>query len=207
MARLSEIILNQKYYDHLEVALYHGTTTLYLDHFKKNGIQLVNTKKRRDFGTGFYLTTNYLQALEYARKSPASDPMIVCCFISLGDLRAFSKSLLVDDYDQQWLETLVRGRCCDTENPLSADYDWIYGRCGDGKTPVFNQKLRECDNDHEKLIKKIKPRALTPHPELPHFEYDQLWIGSKEVIKKLRNPHIIYTKGVEELEITIPIQQ
>ncbi|OFD56109.1 DUF3990 domain-containing protein [Bacillus mycoides] len=209
MARLSEIISNTKYLDHLEISLYHGTNTYYLEYFKEHGIRRIDTEKPRDFGTGFYLTTNYWQALDYAKNYSIStyDPMVVCCFITLGDLRSFANHLLIDDYNDQWLETIVRGRCCDQDKPLHQEYDWIYGRCGDGKTYIFNRKLKECNDDHEKLLEIIQPSMLTPVQTFPHYEYDQLWVGSDEVIKKLKNTHIIYKKGVEEIEFTIPVQQ
>lgn len=208
MVRLSTIINTPSYFDSLEIALFHGTTTYHLESFRKHGIRLVDTKKPKDFGPGFYLTTNYWQALDYATKYGVStyEPIVICCFIKLGDLRSSKKFLIIDDYDELWLETIVRGRC-NNKNPLSNEYEWIYGRCGDRNTSVFNQKLEQCGNDYKKLLELISPRDLTPNINLPHYEYDQLWIGSKNVLNKLKNPHIIYHKGVEAIEIKLPIQQ
>jgi hypothetical protein len=50
-----------------ERVLYHGTTNLFADHIRKNGIKIYPRKFGADFGHGFYMTMgNENQALKWA---------------------------------------------------------------------------------------------------------------------------------------------
>jgi len=187
--RLSEIIFNDKYRDETELIFFHGTSTKWLDCFTKNGIGIVKLNKKKDFGQGFYLTTRYWQAKDYADRvanATSTAPLIISCVIPVGHLRkSKEQGLIIDQFDEEWLETILKGRF--SPNPLANEYDWIYGRCGDGKTPVFEKEY----NKGKKIDLKILLPHIIPNKEFPHYEYDQLWLGTKKAISYIKSVEFI----------------
>lgn len=199
--RLSKILTNINYKDDLELMFFHGTSTKWKDSFISNGVRIRKLNKKRDFGQGFYLTTNYWQAKQYANtiayhtstpEKPA-EPLVIACTILLGCLREnLEKGLIIDEFDEKWVKTIIRGRFHSETNPLSNDYDWIYGRCGDGPTTTFQKVYYKNSNtDIRKLLK-----IATPRRDHPHFEYDQLWLGTNDAINYIQSIEFINKEGV-----------
>jgi hypothetical protein len=204
--RLSQIIDNEKYRDTTEIMLFHGTSAKWLSSFTTHGIKIVKlTNKKKDFGQGFYLTTRYWQARDYANriaKATNNTPLIIGCVLDLKALRDHrNRGLVVDDFNEQWLHTIIRGRFESESNPLSNDFDWIYGRCGDGHTDEFEEAYKNYkeSNEYENLL-----RLLTPNIQFPHYDYDQLWLGSYTMIKLIKSAVIIYDEGGNRYE-KIPV--
>lgn len=201
--RLSHYIDNQTYRDTTELLFFHGTTTRHMASFKKYGIKIVQLKKntKKDFGQGFYLTTNYWQAKAWGEKiSVRNDeqPLVLACVIPLGALRATrSKSLIIDAYDEEWLKYITRGRFHREENPLSNDYEWIYGRCGDNITFKFDRAYTISEErDPQLLLKRIIPKQ-----DNPYYDYDQLWLGTYNAISYIKS--VEFMKGVGNFDIPI----
>lgn len=188
--RLSEILPNDKYRDETEVIFFHGTSKKWLKSFTTNGIGIVKLDKKKDFGQGFYLTTRYWQAKDYADRissATSEEPLIISCVIPIGHLRQnLHKGLIIDQFDEEWLDVIIRGRFS-PETPLANDYDWIYGRCGDGKTHIFEKEYKNVENPD---LKKLLPHII-PNESFPHFEYDQLWLGTKNAIKYIKSVEFI----------------
>lgn len=161
---------------------FHGTSTKWQSSFQENGIRIRKLNKKKDFGQGFYLTSHYWQAKLYADKIATftkSNPLIISCVIPLGALRSFGEQgLLIDDFNEDWLSIITRGRFFEVENPLSKNYHWIYGRCGDGATDQF-EKGFQAGLD----LKSLLPHII-PNNRFPHYEYDQLWLGTNEAINR-----------------------
>ncbi|WP_078395871.1 DUF3990 domain-containing protein [Shouchella patagoniensis] len=193
--RLSEIIFNDKYRDETELIFFHGTCTKHLISFTKNGVRIPNTNKIKDFGQGFYLTSRYWQAREYANKmakGSRTSPLIISCVIQLGSLRNTNRKLIIDDFNEEWLETIIRGRFTPI-NPLKNHFDWVYGRCGDNNTPVFEEHYRK--NDTNSDLKTLLPHII-PNKRFPHYEYDQLWLGTNKAIKCIQSVEFISKEGL-----------
>lgn len=194
--RLSKLISNRRYYDTTEIMLFHGTAKKHLKSFLDRGIGIVKEveHKKKDFGQGFYLTTQYWQARDYANriaKVTKTDPMIVVCILKLGKLReSIDRGLIIDDYDERWLETIIRGRFHSHKHPLNRDYDWIYGRCGDGSTEKFTELVQKEKTDSKLLLKHIMPNE-----DHPYYEFDQLWLGTKEAINFIEFVRYFDLKG------------
>lgn len=185
--RISEIVDNNKYRDSTELMFFHGTATKHLESFVKRGIGIPKNSRHKikDFGQGFYITSNYWQAKDYADRiatSTKTDPLILACIIPITQLRQnLDKGLIVDEFNEQWLQTIIRGRF-NNEEPLSNDYDWIYGRCGDGHTYTFEKEYRS----QEKLdLKSLLPHTI-PNKDFPHHQFDQLWLGTKKALNYIK---------------------
>jgi hypothetical protein len=201
------MIYNKKYPDTTELMFFHATSTKYLSSFVKNGIRIPKKYTKRDFGQGFYLTSNYWQASKYADRmafQTRTEPLIIACIIPISRLRRdIDKGLIIDQFDKTWLETIIRGRFYSDEIPLSDEYDWIYGRCGDGKTLIFEENFRK-NNDNLDLNLLLKHSI--PNKDFPHFEYDQLWLGTYKAINYIKSIEILNKEGVGIHE-KIPIHQ
>lgn len=199
--RLSEIIFNDKYRDETELLFFHGTATKWLDSFQQNGIRIVKVNKKKDFGQGFYLTSRYWQAKEYANKmahGTRTESLIIACIIPLGNLRKLTRKLIIDQYNEEWLGTIIRGRFHSKENPLSNNFDFIYGRVGDGRTPFFEKKFLEKQDTED--LKTLLPHII-PNKKYPHYEYDQLWLGTKEAINCIKSFYMITKEGIVDGKI------
>lgn len=83
--------------------------------------------------------------------------------------------------------------------PLANDYDWIYGRCGDGKTPVFEKAFHEGKSPD---LKELLPHII-PNNQYPHYEYDQLWLGTKEAINCIKSVEMITKEGISSEKIPL----
>lgn len=206
--RISEIMENPKFRDETELMLFHGTSTKYLHSFVKNGVGIVKLNKKKDFGQGFYLTTNYWQAKDYANRTVTAtskdnqktEPLVIACTILLGRLREELKSgLIIDEFDVKWLEIIIRGRFHSDTTPLRDDYDWIYGKCGDGITTKFEKLYRQQEKtDLNSLLSHIIPKK-----DHPHYQFDQLWLGTKKAIKLIQSVEFINKEGVHYEKIPL----
>lgn len=203
--RLSNILNNQNFNDTLELMFFHGTSTEHLSSFTTRGIGIPKAAKdkKKDFGQGFYLTTHFWQAKDYAdriAKFTNAEPLIIACIIPLGNLRKSAKrGLIIDEFHLDWLEIIIRGRFFSDANPLSKDFDWIYGRCGDGKTYKFERIYKK---DEEQHLESLLPHII-PNEDNPHYEFDQLWLGTKEAINLIQSVEFINKEGVSYERIPI----
>lgn len=205
--RLSQLVNNETYRDNTELMFYHGTTTKSTKSFLNKGVGIpkLTGNKKRDFGEGFYLTTHFWQAKIFAETRIGfsnAEPLIVSCVIPLGALRTIKeKCLIVDEYNERWLEFILRGRFEREKNPLQNDFDWIYGRCGDGYTEDV-QKMYESG---ERDLNKMLPHTI-PNRNRINYEYDQLWLGTKTALDCIKSVEFVHSKGVDSNE-KIPLHK
>jgi len=137
--------------------LYHGTISLYADIIIKHGIRIFPRRKgSADFGTGFYLTTNFPQAKEWAKHRTERpipiQPMLELHGIAIRDFlgmrKTFKPTVLkfaIND-TENWVK--LRHKIFSHDNDAwkqfvwtkrqsnfpfpQYDYDWIYGPVADG---------------------------------------------------------------------------
>jgi hypothetical protein len=139
------------------LSLYHGTIDLYSDIISENGIKIFPRNKGGvDFGPGFYLTTNFDQAKEWAKRRTAKPiankqilelaSMTVRDFLGMKEqfkpvvLKYEIKSINnwlkfnhnkyeVDDKDWKEFVWIMR----QVDSPLEHfNFHWIYGPVADG---------------------------------------------------------------------------
>lgn len=132
--------------------LYHGTNQEF-DEFDFN-----KAKKYKDFGKGFYLTTNYIQAQRWAERKGKKDlrTYIYQYTIKTVDENVW-KILELLKYDNQWVEFIAKSRIDGKET----DYDIIYDRMADSRVEHISDTLQEYVNrklSAEDVIKRIKWR-------------------------------------------------
>lgn len=120
-----------------KVTLYHGSNV----EVKKPTI--VKSKRLLDFGTGFYLTSDFKQAQRWAARTTnrrqAGNPAISVFSIEKKKLEKF-ELLIFEAANKEWLEYVSRNR---TDKYIEDIYDIVIG-------PVANDQAIRTVNDYLK---------------------------------------------------------
>lgn len=150
-------------------------------------IDLQKSMKGKDFGQGFYLTTDRRQAHDIAvlrSLATMSAPVInVYEFdennISNGDL----KVLTFDSYSPEWAEFILKNRRNNTSIPAH-DYDIVYGPIANDRVGQQIRRLLDNEIDLSTFIERLKfmkgttfqyffgtPKAIALLQKLPSIYY------------------------------------
>lgn len=132
--------------------LYHGTNGDF------DEIDLKHSSRYKDFGQGFYLTTNFMTAKRMAEKKfmvYGGEPLVqVFEYEQSPDLkvRTFEKP------DYQWAEFIVNNRT--RGNNFSHDYDIVIGPIADDGVAYLLGRYADGTFTLEELAEKLKFRQL-----------------------------------------------
>lgn len=150
--------------------LYHGSNV------RIKEIVLLKSRPFKDFGRGFYLSDNEIQAMEMAkfRSSISGGVPIVTVFefdlVSLesSDLKIMS----FDSYSDEWLDFIISNR----EGKSVEKYDYVYGPIADDKVGLQLRRYKDEVIDRKELMNRLKyMKGIT-------FQY---FFGSDEAIQYL----------------------
>lgn len=154
--------------------LYHGSNV------KFDEIDLRHGKSFKDFGKGFYLTTNRKQAQRWAQKKGEKNRR---AYIYEYDVKAITNDSLhileLLSYDKKWLDFITK---CRSEG-METDYDLIYDRMADNQYNEIAQTIRgyvENTVTVEKAIQTIRWNK----------EADQYCFKTEKALKLLCNQRI-----------------
>lgn len=132
--------------------LYHGTDQEF------NGFDFSFAKSFKDFGKGFYLTTNFSQAQKWAQNRARTKSKTKTYIYSYG-INLIDESnwniLELLQYDQKWVDFITESRMTGKES----EYDIIYDRIADNQFSEISEILRSYNNSEinaETVIEKIK---------------------------------------------------
>ena len=156
--------------------LYHGTNQKF-DAFDFN-----KAKNFKDFGKGYYLTTDFNQAQKWAQKrgDKAKKAYIYC--YDVADVQTDSLKILeLLQCDQKWLEFISENRIEGRE----PDYDIIYDRIADNQYLEISNTLLDYKQSRissEEAIERIRWK---------NTKADQYCFKSKEALDLLRNRAVI----------------
>lgn len=172
--------------DQFEVA-YHGTIDVYSDKIMDN-IDISQSRYFTDFGRGFYVTSNELQARDWAMKKwqdnkakfPDCSPSIVRLLIDTKGLE-MCKGLIYSEPSDNWAEFVYNCRTEGRNDKLYHEYDFVCGALADGKiVPLMNLMQREKINNEE-FYRRIKPRSQENQLSF-HTRLSLEFIKNKEVL-------------------------
>ena len=157
--------------------LYHGTDKEF------DTFDFSKAKKFKDFGKGYYLTTDFRQAQKWAQKrGDRSKKAYIYCYdvdkVSDNSLRI----LELLQYDSEWLEFISK---CRMEGFDDKKYDIIYDRIADTQYLEIADTLqdyREHIISAEEAIAKIRWKDLRA---------DQYCFKSEKALKLLKNRNVI----------------
>ena len=155
--------------------LYHGSNMRVVEP------DLSRSKPFKDFGSGFYLSDNYGQAMDLARSKVGQmriGKAIVNEFffdetILATDELSFKR---FDDYSEEWAEFILTNRNHKINQP-SHNYDIVYGPIADDGVNYQLRRYRGGVISLQKLIEELKyAKGIT-------FQY---FFGTERAIQKLR---------------------
>ena len=132
--------------------LYHGTDQ------KFDEFNFCCAKCFKDFGKGFYLTTNFQQAQTWAQnkaKARMKDKTYIYSYsVNVIDEKKWNILELLQ-YDKCWVDFITESRI----NGKESDYDIIYDRMADSRFADISDTLQSYNNldiTAEDVIEKIK---------------------------------------------------
>ena len=130
--------------------LYHGTNVRF------NTIDLKQCNRFKDFGQGYYLTTDLRQAQRWAQiKAGDTQTAYIYSYNLATPVSSDLKILELLEYNSCWVEFIVQSRFYGKET----DYDIIYDRIADNRGVYISQMLERSmlhTADAEEVIEHIK---------------------------------------------------
>lgn len=150
--------------------LYHGSN------IRIEKIDLAKSKPFKDFGKGFYLSDNRMQAMNMAQfKSLISGGVPTVTRFEFDDSGLNSSGLKIrrfDAYSDEWLDFIIANR-----DGCKVDiYDFVYGPIADDKVGFQLRRYKDEVIDKTELLERLKfMKGIT-------FQY---FFGSDAAIKYL----------------------
>jgi len=133
--------------------LYHGSTTII------DSIDLQRSRPNKDFGRGFYLTTDKNQALrmgEFKALTEGGNPVLNVYEFDESVLQSNEiKFLQFDSYSREWAEFIFLNRNNPTKLPQHS-YDIVYGPIANDRVGVQISKYEAGDITLEQFLENLK---------------------------------------------------
>lgn len=151
--------------------LYHGSNV------QITQIDLTKSKPFKDFGKGFYLSDNIVQAEEMAKFKSTLFGGTPCVMEFEFDIDGMNASYLnmrmFDSYSDEWLDFIIANR----EGKNAPKYDFVYGPIADDKVGFQLRRYKDELIDKGELLNNLKyMKGIT-------FQY---FFGSNEALKYLK---------------------
>jgi len=133
--------------------LYHGSNVAI------DAIDLAQSRPGKDFGRGFYLSTDRQQAIEMAESKVAflgGEPTVTAfefdeTILTSGAL----KIKIFDAYTEEWAKFVYDNRENFTDTPIH-DYDIIYGPIANDRVGAQIRNFKNGSIDLDELLRRIK---------------------------------------------------
>lgn len=129
---------------------YHGTDQEF------NLFDFSFAKSFKDFGKGFYLTTNFGQAQKWAQNKGRMKTKTYIYSYGIDRIDESEWSILeLLQYDKKWVDFITESRIMGKES----EYDIIYDRMADNQFTEISEILRSYSNSEinaENVIERIK---------------------------------------------------
>lgn len=149
------------------IILYHGTVAEF------NMVNLDFCNEKKDFGKGFYTTTDINQAVIWAiKKRNINLKKGINRFAYIYSFKVDVNGLsMLNGHKFQavniaWLDYILYNRSCDIRfNKLPCNLDWVYGRVADAKAQKLIDDFYICgdfsDRAKKHLINSLEPNNLS----------------------------------------------
>lgn len=155
--------------------LYHGSTV------EIKHIDLSLSKPNKDFGKGFYLSDNFVQAYEMATYKAdlfGTEPYVTKFEFDETLLNNSSlKVLRFSEYSKEWADFVFKNRNQENQN-FSHDYDIVVGPIANDKVGAQIRRFVEGDITFDTFLERLKfMKGIT-------FQY---FFGTQKAIQTLKN--------------------
>lgn len=156
------------------IKLYHGSTV------NIDNIDLDKSRPNKDFGRGFYLSADPLQAWrmgEFKALIEGGEPVMNTYLFDEENLtNGELKVLTFDDYSGKWADFVFCNRNNKTDKPAH-DYDIVYGPIANDRVGLQMGKYEAGDITLDQLLTSLKyMKGIT-------FQY---FFGTEQAIDKLK---------------------
>lgn len=153
--------------------LYHGTNKNF------DVIDLAKSKPNKDFGKGFYLSTDYDQALAMAKikveQLESGEPIVLAFEVDECEMEEL-KVQRYFEYSEDWAKFILLNRRNQSTEPAH-DYDIVYGPIANDRVGVQLWKYESQTIDLPTLVRKLQNmKGIT-------FQY---FFGTEQSIKLLK---------------------
>lgn len=132
--------------------LYHGTNMAF------DVIDFQKSKPNKDFGKGFYLSSDYDQALNMAHikveQQQTGSPLVIEFEIDEEEMNNLHL-LRFDNYSEQWAEFILANRNNNTGTPVH-DYDIVIGPIANDRVGLQLWRYESQLIDLPTLVSKLK---------------------------------------------------
>lgn len=132
--------------------LYHGTNV----DFTK--IDIKKSKPNKDFGQGFYLSADYVQAQNMANikfeQMETGMPIVQEYLVDENEMKQLD-CLIFDDYSEEWAKFILLNRNNPSPHPAHG-YDIVIGPIADDRVGVQLWKYESQLIDLPTLVRKLK---------------------------------------------------
>ena len=147
-----------------ELKLYHGTDSYF------ETVDLLHCKERKDFGYGFYLTTDYNQAKEWAiivANDNNNSPYTNMYRVNTEELTGLRVHRF-NTASKAWLKYIITNRYV-IKGKDEPDYDVVIGKVADARANIIiadyirKYGINMCLSDNaiqDALIRALKPERL-----------------------------------------------
>lgn len=199
----------RKFIEQFPDKVYHGTLSIYEDGLIKN-IDLNRGYESVDFGKGFYTTTNYNQALSFAKIRTKkhnkyhekklrerenwipkfTKPMIVVYNINKDSMKN-SNGKVFHNPNEKWAEFIFNNRMGEDFlvspfHNINREYDFVYGSMADASIATLMEDVKLKNICYKEFCKEIEP--------FDRYKQNQLSFHSLEGLKCLELNDIVIIK-------------
>lgn len=134
--------------------LYHGSN------IAVENPQILQSDRRLDFGTGFYLTSSYEQAERWAiltTKRRGEGKQIITCFQTDEEIINSLNVLKFEKADEQWLKFVSNNR---NVSDFTDNHDIVIGPVADDRTMPVIKLYFAGIYDEAETVKRLLPQKL-----------------------------------------------
>ncbi len=181
---------------------YHGTSSIENEYVSLKNTEKISIERGyplTDFSQGFYLTSVYKQALNYARRvanrhnrfKKGIKPIIIKYRLNVRIIKSF-KGMILSFPDNKWAEFIYNNRVgndrytySDFHN-IDKIYDYVYGHVADGKIAKIIEKFKE-DYSSQMNMESFRKEI---YPMFP-YNNDQLSLHSRNAVRCLEFLEVI----------------
>lgn len=137
--------------------LYHGSNV------EITTVDLNRTRRGKDFGKGFYVSADYMQAVEFAenvvRREGCGVPTVSLfdfdeCFLSQLSVKQF------DGYTKEWAEFVLANRKNNSDTTLHS-YDVVIGPIADDSVGTQIRRLMQGYISFDTFLEEIRYKRTT----------------------------------------------
>ncbi|MFS0615170.1 DUF3990 domain-containing protein [Lederbergia ruris] len=167
---VSPIVLSKNFSQFSKV-LYHGTTSSKYESLRA-GVNISFCEEFTDFGKGFYLTSNFLQASRHAdKRSGNKEESIVFVYdLDIQGLKQLYQGYILNKMDVEWAKFIYNNRSRKTN--FTHNFDYVLGGVADGA--IFDLvKAVDLGLDIKDFYEEIAKYGT----------YDQLSIHNQDIFK------------------------